>query len=479
MKKTLVNIFYNAVYQVFLVLIPMITVPYLSRTLGPTQNGVYSSVNFTIQFLMVFCAIAMSQIGTRAIAKIRAKNDRKKLTEAFWGLWYVQALSSIAVIILTLLAVTIFKVEYQFYFYLQVPFLISAMFDISWFYQGLEEFGKVVLRNTAVKLSSVVLIFAFIKSQQDLWIYMLIMSVTTMLGSFVFWLSIKRYVDRPVKRFYQLRSVIVAVITLIIPQAATQIYNSLDKPILNFLNGSATQVGYYDYSQRISTILLGVITSITVVMMPKMASASKESQRVFLKKSLEITTFLAIIFTIIVMINTKEFVPVFFSAQFEPMTMISYFATLRIIFLPIGEVFSNQFALANKRDKDYAIPVIIGAVLSIILNLILDKPYGAVGAMISLLTVEFVVCLLRIYIVRDAYDAKYVFKDFPKFAILAVVTFVIGSLLPNFVSQPYINMTIKSLIVSAVYLVIFVFMKFEIANDFKFFIEKILKRRES
>src|SRR5699024_7012850 len=134
------------------------------------------------------------------------------------------------------------------YLILMVPYLVSAQVDISWFFQGLADFGRVVLKNTIVKLASVALILLLIKSPADLWKYFLIMSVSTMLGSFVFWLDIHRYVGRPVGHFYKYKTTIISIITLMIPQIATQIYTSLDKPILGFFSTS-TQVAFYDNSR--------------------------------------------------------------------------------------------------------------------------------------------------------------------------------------------------------------------------------------
>ncbi|TVV10896.1 lipopolysaccharide biosynthesis protein, partial [Lactobacillus jensenii] len=151
MKKTLLNIFYNAVYQIFLVLVPLITVPYLSRVLGPKTYGIYSSVNNTFQFLMVFCTLSVSYIGMRTISKIRTNESKKELTEAFWGLWYFQGIAGLITIALTIVVSIIFKVKYWNYILLMVPFLISAQLDIAWFFQGLADFGRVVLRNTIVK----------------------------------------------------------------------------------------------------------------------------------------------------------------------------------------------------------------------------------------------------------------------------------------------------------------------------------------
>lgn len=475
MKKTLLNIFYNAVYQIFLVLVPLITVPYLSRVLGPKTYGIYSSVNNTIQFLMVFCSLSVSYIGMRTISRIRATSTNEELTEAFWGLWYFQAIAGFITTVLTASFVAIFKVQYWNYFLLMLPFLISAEFDIAWFFQGLADFGKVVLRNTIVKLTSVGLILLLVKSPSDLYKYVLIMSLSTMLGSFVFWLNIRSYVGKPVKGFYKFNQTKAAIITLLIPQIATQIYTSLDKPILNFFQNS-TQVSYYDNSQRIANMILGVITSITLVMMPKMASESKEKQAGILKKSLEATVMLGTIFSVVVMANTKEFVPFFFGNKYIPMTNLMFFFTLTIILIPVGGVFANQFALANRRDKDYAIPVCVGAVLEIVLSVILDKAWGATGALISVLTTEFVVLILRIWIVRDGYQFKYVFKDIPKYFLIAAISLVIGLFLPQMLPSAFLNMTIKSIIIMTVYIGLMFMFKFDFNQDIINLVNKMLKR---
>lgn len=475
MKRTFLNIVYNAVYQIFLVLVPLITVPYLSRVLGPKTYGIYSSVNNTVQFLMVFCTLSIAYIGMRTISRTRVNGTDQELTEAFWGLWYFQAIAGVVTIVLTVSICSIFRVQYWNYIILMVPFLISAQVDISWFFQGLADFGRVVLKNTAVKLVSVVLILLWIKNPGDLWKYILIMSVSTMAGSFVFWFDIHRYVGKPVNHFYKYQTTIKAIITLLIPQIATQIYTSLDKPILGFFQNSA-QVSFYDNSQRISNMILGVITSISLVIMPKMASEEKETQKVILKKSLEATVMLGTLFAVVIMANTKQFVPFFFGQKYIPMTPLMFFFTLTIIMIPMGGVFANQFALANRRDKDYAVPVIVGALVELILCALLDRPFGAVGATVAIIITEFVVLILRLWIVRDAYDFKYTFEDIPKYFLIAIVTLAAGMLMPNLVSSAFINMTIKSLIMLTLYLCIMFAMKLDFNNDILTLFKKFLKR---
>lgn len=464
MKKTFLNIVYNAIYQIFLVLVPLITVPYLSRVLGPKTYGIYSSVNNTMQFLMVFCTLSVSYIGARTIARVRRFGSGQELTQAFWGLWYFQGLAGLATIIITLLVTNLFHVQYWNYIILMVPYLVSAQVDISWFFQGLADFGRVVLKNTAVKLVSVVLILLWIKSPQDLWKYLLIMSVSTMLGSFVFWFDIHRYVGRPIPHFYKFKTTLTAVFTLMIPQIATQIYTSLDKPLLGIFQNS-TQVAFYDNSQRISNMVLGIITSISLVIMPKMAGEDQEEQKTVLKKSLEATVMLGTLFAVIIMANTKQFVPFFFGEKFIPMTPLMFFFTLTIVMIPSGGVFANQFALANRRDKDYAFPVVIGAVLELFLSWLLDRPLGALGAMIAILITEFIVLCLRFWVVRDGYNFKYVFHDVPAYFVIALVTLAVGMLLPNLLHSAFLNMTYKSLVMLGLYLGLMFICKLDFNQD--------------
>ena len=475
MKKTLLNILYNAVYQIFLVLVPLITVPYLSRNLGPSTYGIYSNVNNTIQFLMVFCSLSISYIGMRTISRTRAHSTPQELTEAFWGLWYFQALASVIMILATVLFVTITKVKYWNYILLMIPFMISAQLDISWFFQGLAEFGKVVLRNTIVKLCSVVLIFWLVKNPSDLWKYLLIMSLSTLAGSLVFWINIREYVGKHVKHFYRLKESVIAIITLLIPQIATQVYTSLDKPILGLYQNS-TQVSFYDNSQRISNMILGVITSITLVMMPKMAAEGKETQKVVLKKSLEVTVMLGLIFAVVVMVNTKQFVPFFFGNKYIPMTNLMFWFTLTIVIIPLGGVFANQFALANQRDKEYAIPVVIGAICEVVLTYFLDRSLAATGALIAILITELVVCLLRVWIVRDDYEFTYVFHDIPKYFLIALITFGIGMVIPNIIPSAFLNMAFKSIVVMAIYAGLMFIFKFDLNKDIILLVKKFFKK---
>lgn len=301
------------------------------------------------------------------------------------------------------------------------------------------------------------------------------MSLTTMLGSLAFWVDINRYVDRPTWHFYQFKPTTKAIATLMIPQIATQIYTSLDKPILGLFSG-ATQVAFYDNSQRISNMILGVITSISIVLMPKMAAQGKRDQQLVLKKSLEVTVMLGSLFAVIVMANTAAFVPFFFGAKFIPMTPLMAYFSLTIILIPVGGVFANQYALANKLDKEYAIPVVIGAILELLLAVLLDGTYGATGAMVAILVTEVVVMVLRIWIVRSGYHFRQLFHDVPYYLLIAAVTLVVGLFWPAFFQIAVLNLGLRTVVMLVCYLGLMWCCPLDFNHDVTQFIGKIRRR---
>ena len=100
-------------------------------------------------------------MGFENIAKVR--DSQCVLNSTFWNLLIIQLITGAIVLLGYILFVMYGAQNYQLYFWLQLPFLISVIFDISWFYMGIEKFKKIVLRNIAIKSITLILIFIVIK----------------------------------------------------------------------------------------------------------------------------------------------------------------------------------------------------------------------------------------------------------------------------------------------------------------------------
>ncbi|KAF0800919.1 oligosaccharide flippase family protein, partial [Pediococcus acidilactici] len=266
--KIVKNFLFNVSYQVFILLVPLVTTPYISRVLGSEGVGINAYTNSIIQYFILFGTIGINTYGNRQIAYSRGNNE--DVSQDFWEISILRFITigiSYAVFLVYLSMVH----EYHTYFFAQSFQIIAAALDISWFFMGLENFKITVIRNFIIKIISLICIFTMVKNQNDLGIYILILSLSLLFGNLSLWGYLKRYVRRP--RFDRLRLLkhIRPSIALFIPQVAIQIYLVLNKTMLGSISG-VRSAGYFEYSDRIVKIVLAIVTSIGTVMLPRMAS---------------------------------------------------------------------------------------------------------------------------------------------------------------------------------------------------------------
>ena len=193
MKKSVKkNYIFNFVYQIILIILPIITVPYLSRVLGSAGNGVYGYTVAMVSYFIILGSVGISLYGQREIAYYQ--NDRKKKSKIFWELFFIKLITTILSMIVFGLIFCIDR-YYSFYYRILLLEFIANIIDISWLYQGEENFKSIVFKNGVIKLISIACIFLFIKSPSDVWKYILIYCLSTLVGNASLWINLKRDID--------------------------------------------------------------------------------------------------------------------------------------------------------------------------------------------------------------------------------------------------------------------------------------------
>lgn len=467
MSKTLSNILYNGIYQLLVIAIPIITVPYVARVLGAESLGISAYVASIGMFLGIIITMGVSQLGARIIAQ----SNSQDILINFSKLWVIQFCSGFFVLLIYAIAVFFFLSQ-KYYFVLEAPLLIGCMLDISWFYIGIGEVKKVVLRNTVVQLASLLVIFMFVHSSADLWIYILVNSVRLVLANSVFWItlfkkwhfSVNHFIRDADFRYFREAMVLLA------PQIAVQLYTNFDSTLVGIIAG-AVQLSYYDQSQKTARIVVAVITSVSTVLMPKMAQIekNKDNERLenIFKLSLDYTLMISLYFSLLLMVNTRQFVPWFFGRQFLPMTDNMYLVSLIVVFISYGGVIANQFTLAKGMYRSYAIPYYFGAIFSITLNIILVNMWGANGGTITIVVTEFVVCLVRILIVKKQVNFRNLVKGQYKYILSFIIILIIGNNIPYIFKTTFFNLIFVSFVVTISYFGLLVLFKTRFVDDFK------------
>lgn len=418
------NYLYNLIYQITAILLPLITMPYVSRVLSPQGIGTNSLTNANTQYFMLLGTLGITMYATKKIATVR--ENKRKLRQTFWEIFFIQFIGCMISYVIFVLVLGL-NSSLGVYYMLQGFFILANAIDVSWYFVGIEDFKNASIRSFFVKITSVILIFVFVKESNDLWQYILINSLTMFVGQCVMWF----YVDKSTFAFknlgkLQLRKHMLPILALFIPQVASQIYTVLDKTMLGIFSPTV-DVGYYDQSQKIVRILLTIITSLGMVMMPRIASLTSKNQHDLvkdtLKKSFTVISFLAIPIAFGIMSVSNRFIPLFFGYEYISVIPLLKISSVLIIIIGLGNVFGTQYMIAVGKNKEYTISVCVGAAVNLILNLILIPKYSALGAVIATVSAELSIALIQMWCSREILDFSWI-KETYKYWVSGIIMLV-------------------------------------------------------
>jgi O-antigen/teichoic acid export membrane protein len=441
---------------------PLITVPYVSRILGKEGIGVYSYTLSIVQYFVIFGSLGVSMYGNRQIAYVR--DDKEKMSKTFWSITFLKAITTV-ISLLVYILIFGFDKEYGNIYLIQAINILAATIDISWLYIGLEDFKKTVTRNLIVKIVCVICIFIFVKNYDDLYKYITINALMAILGNLVMWMYIPRTVLKVKTRFLDITEHILPTLHLFVPQIATQIYLVLDKTMLGYITNSS-EVGLYDQSEKIVKLVLGLVTSLSVVMLPRMsntfASGDNEKMNGYLNKSLQFASYTSIPMTLGLAAISNEFVPWFFGKDFIEVSHLMIVLTPILFFIAINSVLGTQYLLSSNRTNEFTTSVTMGAIINIVLNFILIPHYKALGTCIATVIAEFVVTLVQYISLKENIQKKNLIKSIVKYVIAAAVMFIIVRLIGNYMGAKIITTIVQGAVGVIIYIVILVLLKEEI-----------------
>ena len=459
-KSVTKNYIYNLAYQILIIILPVITTPYISRVLGVENIGIYSYTLSISTFFILFGSLGIALYGKREIAYLQ--KDKEKYTIAFWEILILRVITmSISLIVFCLTFVR--NGDYQNYFKILILEIIANCIDISWFFQGLEEFKKTVIRNMLVKLISVVCIFIFVKTRQDLTKYFVIYVLSVLIGNGSLWLYLPKFLTKVSMKQLNVKKHFKPTFSLFIPQIAVEIYTILDRTMIGLIIHDKSEVGFYDQSQKIIKMLLTVITSLGTVMLPRIANnyANGKKKKIvkYMKKSFNMVFFLCFPMIFGIISVSDLFVPKFFGEGYDKVAVLMNLISPVILAIGLSNVIGTQYLLPTKRQKEYTVSVTCGAIINFIINISLIWNYGAIGASIGTLIAEFTVTLVQMFFIRKDFNIWKIIKSSRNYLFASGIMFVVCLVIKSIVRKPYFSMALQVAIGGIVYLTILIILE--------------------
>ena len=192
-KKLISNYIYNILYQLVKIVMPLVIVPYTMGTLGATTLGISDFAGNIASWFILFGVLGVNLYGNREIAKVR--DDKIELSKTFIEILMMQVINMGIACAMFALYVFVAVKENQTIYYLYLFTMLASMFDITWFFYGVENFKSASLRNIIVKIIGVACIMLFVKGPEDLWLYVVINSFSEIFGQAIMFVQLKNYIS--------------------------------------------------------------------------------------------------------------------------------------------------------------------------------------------------------------------------------------------------------------------------------------------
>lgn len=448
------NFIYNVGYQLLVIILPLITTPYISRVLGAEKLGIYSYTYSVANYFVLFLMLGVANYGNRSIAQV--KDNRNQRSERFWSIYGFQLFRGIVIIVAYLIYSMSCGQRYLEISLLQSFYVLSGLLDISWFFFGIEKFKLTVLRNAMIRIANLLLIFLLVKDRTDLWKYTLIMSLGTVFSQGYLWFYIKKYVDFKKTTIKDIIPHIKPELILFVPIIAISLYRIMDKIMLGQLS-SMTQVGYYQNAEKIVNIPMSIITALGTVMLPRMSNLTVKGDKklglLYIENSMLFVCFMGTAFAFGLSGVAPILAPVFLGKEYYACSILISYLAITTIFLSWANVIRTQYLIPNQMDVSYIISVSLGAVTNLIANALLIPHFQALGAVVGTILAEFVVCVSQTLRVRKYLDIKKYLKAGWPFLPIGFVMFYTVRKLGQMMGENIKTLVVEIMVGVIVYIV--------------------------
>jgi len=379
------NFALNLANTVVGLLFPVVTFTYASRILAPDGIGIVNFYRSVVSYVTLITALGIPLYAVRKIAKVRRKEtERNRLSAEILTLHFI--LGIIGYMIIAILAATVSEMQENIPLYLLISSTVGfSIIGVSWFYQAVEDFKFITIRSLIVRGACLIGLFVFVKDKSDLLIYagIIVMAEVGCNGfNFIRLRKYFRYRDVEI-RFKGVISHLKPSLKLFPLSIITSIYVQLDVVMLGFLSSNSA-VGYYSACHGLTNAILGIVTSLGAVLLPRMAEMAEhkdwENFKDIESKAINFIITICIPIAAGLFITSSELIPLFSGEKFLPAIKTLKIMSPIIVFISLSSLIGMQVLYPQGKEKFVIIATLSGATLNFTINMLLIPSLAENGA---------------------------------------------------------------------------------------------------
>lgn len=483
MKKSLAksSIFY-LLYTVCNMLFPFVTSLYVARILLPMNIGEVAYAQNIVNYFAILAFLGLPTYGIREIAV--ARQDKYELSKVYSELFTINFISTIvfSVLYYGLVFISPSFRENQVLYSIVGLTVILNMFNISWLYEGVEEFGYVSLRNAAFKVLMLVLVIIFVRNDNDIIPYAAITVFGTAGNGIINVIHARKFVQFTI-RDLDLKRHLKSTFILVMVNLAIEIYTMIDTTMLGHML-TKDHVAFYSYATKVNRMLLQVTNTFTIVLVPRISLHYKEGNTSEFNRLLSQGLILIVFFALPMIIGmqfTAGFLfPNLFGTQYIASAKVEQILSLLILISPIGYLLGSRVMLVTNNEKKMVVCVSIGAIVNVILNYLLIPILYESGAAIASVIGEIIIMMIYIHFARKVYKLENYWNSIFKVMVSCIPVQIIQFVYVNIQGKNWLVFGIDVLLSLILYLITLIILKERICVKYlRLTIDKINRRRDN
>lgn len=397
-SKVLKNSIWLSILQIVNTVIPILTIPYITRVLGTNEYGAFSIALNWILYLQVLVEFGFGLSGSRKVA-IMKDNDQKELQEIFNNIISARILLLVLSFAILNIIALLSSFSKKIYICMLILFIMifGTTFQLTWLFQGKQDMKFITIINVISRAVSVALIFIMVKEQKDIYLYCLLYSITLLLSSIISMsVANKKYqLKFRFSRLSNIKKVVSEAKYLFASSAMTKIFSGFGTTVLGILSTNS-MTGIFSAIYKIPYVLTMFFTPVSQALYPFNSEKFKHGFTNGVNSVKKICLPVILLFgipSIIIIVFRNIIVRLLFGVEYASYAIIVAPLVIQFIFAMINNFLGIQILVASGNTKKYSQAFTIGCVTIIFLNVILGKFYGIYGVSIAAALGELVLTI--------------------------------------------------------------------------------------
>lgn len=397
-SKVFKNGVWLTILQIVNTVIPIVTIPYITRILGTSEYGIFSIALNWILYFQVFVEFGFGLSGARKVALLK-ENAQKELNSLYNNIISSRILLFVISFMVLNIIAFISGFDLKTYISMIILFImiIGTTFQLTWLFQGKQDMKFITIVNVISRIVSVVLIFALVKSSDNLYLYCFLYSITLFLSSIISnIIAYKKYNLRfKFSGIKEIKNEINDGKYLFASSAMTKIFTGFGITILGIVS-TTEMTGIYSAIYKIPYVLTMFFSPVSQAIYPYNSSLFKNGFENGLKniKKLCIPIFLLFFLpSIIIIIFRGLIVNLLFGTEYSNYSIIVIPLVLQFLCAVINNFLGIQILVASGNQKKYSKSLLIGCIAIILCNLVLGKIFEIYGIAIASIISELILTI--------------------------------------------------------------------------------------